>query len=77
MVCAISGTAAVALQEKQVKEAEAFVGIGYAVSKMGATPEQAAIIGVGGAVQGAIDGAIYGAVFGGPVGLAVGLGVGL
>lgn len=77
LVCCLSGASAFLLKEKQVKENQMYVGIGYLAAKKGASPGACAIIGAAGCVESCIQGAAWGAAFGGPVGFGVALGVGL
>ena len=77
VVCAISVESACLIQEKQNKEAQAYVGIGYLAAKEGASAEECAIIGVVGVYEGAVQGFCWGAAFGGVAGAVAGTVVGL
>lgn len=77
LICALSGTSAMAVSESCDKEAEAFAALGYVAAKRGASPEVGLAISVAAVIQGGIDGAVYGAVFGGGAGLAAGIIVGM
>ena len=70
------GTACI-VNEKEVKETQAWAGIGYIAAKKGVSAEAGLAIGVIGAWEGALQGAAWGAAFGGPAGVGVGLAVGL
>ncbi|MBF1530777.1 MAG: hypothetical protein HXO02_02930 [Prevotella salivae] len=77
LICAISCTTGFVVKEKQSREAQAWVGIGYLATKKGASPEAGAAIGVIGVVQGGIHSAAWGMAFGGPAGFIAGAVVGL
>ncbi len=62
---------------KKISSGKLYAGLGYVVSKRGATAEQGLILSVWSVAHSAISGAAYGAVFGGPAGAAVGVGIGL
>ena len=64
-------------KKKEVKETQAWAGIGYIAAKKGVSAEAGLAIGVIGAWEGTLQGAAWGAAFGGPVGVGVSLAVGL